>query len=100
MSKKATLATIKIFIRKNREALLVRTASKFEGMTDCVENTQNPAFIKALPGTHTNNLDVAGAWFVFDSCDYITPLNEPGLIGYNVYNCCGSFDIAIKAQGV
>jgi hypothetical protein len=98
-TKKVTLATVKSFIRKNRGALLIRNISDFDGMTDCVEQKQSPTFRPAhIINDHLeqNNLGIKGAWFVGESRDYFKPLNEPGMTGYNVYNCCGEFDLAIK----
>lgn len=98
---KVTLATIKSFVRKNRDALYIRTLSSFDGMTDCVQPCDNREFRKAeaAPEHMTRNtLGVRGAWFVFDSRDYFTPISENGFIGYHVYNCCGSFDLAVKQE--
>lgn len=98
--KKITMATIKSFIRKNEGRLFIRTKSSFDGMTDCVQECRDRDFSPALqsdlnqPGyTH----GIAGAWFVGESRDYLSPISEDGFTGFHVYNCCGSFDLAIRA---
>lgn len=98
--KKITLATIKSFVEKNRANLLINCISRFDGMTDGVEDCRNkgefhpiqPAFY----GSERDNIGIAGAWFVGGSRDYFSLLNKEGYFGYHVYNCCGSFDLAIK----
>lgn len=95
---KITMATIKSFIRKNEGKLLIRCLSDFDGMTDCVQPHSGPReFHPAQPGEHSNSLGVQGAWFVGGSRNNLSPLNENGFIGFHVYNCCGSFDLAIRA---
>jgi hypothetical protein len=95
---KPTLATVKKFVRQNRARLLVRNLSDFDGMTDCVERCADRGFRSAAPGKYTNDLGIAGAWFVFNSRDSISPLNESGMSGFHIYNCCGSFDLAIPDE--
>ena len=98
---KHTLASVKSFIRKNRDNLYIRNLSDFDGMTDCVESSNDKQFRKVEPAPEHmggNTLGIRGAWFVFQSRDTFSPLlSDAGeLIGYHVYNCCGSFDLAVK----
>ena len=95
---KATLATIKSFIRKNRENLLVAEKSHFDGMVDCVMPTGDKTFAPAHTAEYPcdNNFGIAGVWFVFGSRDWITPFEKDGLRGFNIYNCCGECEIAVK----
>ena len=98
-SKKITLATFKSFVKKNRNQLLINVGSSFDGMTDCVQSTNDSGFSTALDSDtpFNNNLGIHGVWLVFGSRDYFYPSNENGLTGIKVSNCCGSFTIAIRA---
>jgi len=100
MAKKATMATIKSFIRKNQGNLYVRYIGSFDGMTDSVEHipASDRSFQPVQPGTHpSHDLGIHGAWFVGSSRDYIMPIAENGFVGFHVYNCCGSFDLAVRS---
>jgi len=101
-NKKITLATFKSFVNKNRANLLIRVKSTFDGMVDGVRSTGDNSFDPALQADRlfSNNLGIAGVWLVFGSRDSFSPINEPGLIGIHVYNCCGSFDVAIRAEQI
>lgn len=97
---KVTMATIKSFVRKNQDKLYISCLSSFDGMTDCVQQSDDCSFAPAKPtelnnsGTHT--LGIRGAWFVGHSRDYFTPFSDSGFVGYEVSNCCGNFRIAVK----
>lgn len=96
--RKITKATVKKFIRENKENLLISNKSRFDGMVDCVMPSNNQNFRKAqvddLEDKYT--LGIKGAWFVGSSRDYFTPkFNDNGeLIEIEVYNSCGSFVLA------
>jgi len=96
-TKKATVATLKAFIRKNRKNLFVEVQSTFDGMTDCVERDYNSNFVRATDSDiyNKNTLGINGVWVV--GGDLIRSYNKNGFIGYNVYNCCGSFNLAVPA---
>lgn len=96
---KPTIATVKSFIRKNQGKLYIRFHSAFDGMVDGVRYHDGPReFHPAQPGAHvSNSFGINGAWFVGNSRDRLTPLNETEFSGFHVYNCCGSFDIAVKS---
>ena len=96
---KVTLATVKSFIKKNRDNLLISCRSEFDGMVDGVVGIEDKSFHPALPAEyeHSNNMNIAGAWFVFGSRDSITPFEKDGLRGFEIYNCCGSFALAVQA---
>lgn len=95
---KITKATFKSFISRNRERLLIRCESDFDGMTDCVESITNPQFKSAQPAERSfeNNLGIAGVWLVGQSRDSFREYSVNGLSGIHVYNCCGSFTVAVK----
>ena len=44
---KPTRATVKSFVKKNAEKLLICSKSRFDGMTDCVQQTGDKSFVKA-----------------------------------------------------
>lgn len=96
---KPTMATVKSFVRKNQGRLYIRYHSAFDGMVDAVRYHEGPReFHLTQPGEHvSNSLGIQGAWFVGSSRDYLTPLAENGFSGFHVSNCCGSFDLAVKA---
>lgn len=95
--KKATMATVKSFIRNNTDSLLISVSSRFDGMTDCVESTGNDSLTTALKTDNniSHTLGIQGAWFIGSSRDYIEPLNLAGFKGFHIFNSCGSFDIAV-----
>ncbi len=95
--KKATIATVKSFIKKNAEVLYTNVKSSFSGMTDCVES-YNGGFSKAVATTEhmEHTMGLQAAWFVGQSRDYIKPFNEDGFEGFRISNNCGCFIIAIK----
>ena len=99
MTKKITLATFKSFVKKNRENLLVRVSSDFDGMQDCVVANRDAKFKPAQScGNEDNTLGIQGVWLVKGSRDYITELDTMGYKGFRVSNCCGSFSVAIKTN--
>jgi len=96
---KTTLATIKRFIRENKDSLYINVKSSFDGMVDCVMPLDG-GFRKAEAEKDHNNhtLGISGAWFVLSSRDYFYDYHENGYKGYKVSNCCGSFILAIKEK--
>lgn len=103
--RKATMATVKSFIRKNEGRIYISFRSSFSGMSDCVEQCADRGFSLAQKTedhmAHTHGL--RGAWFVGSSRDTIsrmeTEINGQRADGFHIYNCCGSFDIvAIPEQ--
>lgn len=93
---KITKATLKSFVKKNREQLFVNVKSKFDGMTDGCES-QNGGFQTAQPTNHeAHTLGVKGIWLVGSSGNYFKPYSEDGFEGICVSNCCGHFIVAIR----
>lgn len=97
-TKKVTRATIKTFINKNMSNLYIKNSSNFDGMVDCVMQNAGAEYQKAVPATKRSdyNLGIAGAWFVGESRDYFELIDTPEKFGYNISNCCGSFDLVIN----
>lgn len=96
---KATMATVKSFVRKNRDNLMIDCRSSFDGMVDCVmPDKDRGTFSPALypEHSHENNMNIQGAWFVGGSRNSITPYNKDGMVGFDIYNCCGHFVLAVK----
>jgi len=95
--KKITLATIKSFVKKNKEKLFINVTSEFDGMIDGISSCKD-GFQKAklTESNNKNTLGINGAWFVGSSRDYFYSYEDDNYIGYNVYNCCGSFDLVIE----
>ena len=93
---KPTVATLKSFIAKNRANLFVQQKSAFDGMHDCVMQNQHAGFTPATASDgYKNTLGVNGVWVV--GRDSISPFEAQGFRGYSVYNCCGSFVLAVRA---
>jgi hypothetical protein len=101
MTKKITLATVKKFIRDNAGSLYIATKSRFDGMTDGCEPCADQSFTLAQAPeagrNHENTLGIQGAWFVFGSRDSFDAFEADGYKGIKVYNCCGSFRLAVRA---
>ncbi len=95
---KITRATFKSFVAKNRDRLLIRCESAFDGMTDCVQTNHGAQFKALRPSDRTfeNNLGIMGVWLVGQSRDYFREFSEGDLQGIHVYNCCGSFTVAVR----
>jgi hypothetical protein len=96
--KKITLATIKSFIRKNRDNLYIKNKSSFNGMTDGVDDCYDQSISKAGITEKNNkyNLGIPGAWFVGSSRDSFYIAEFGPYTGYEVYNCCGCFYLLTK----
>jgi hypothetical protein len=95
-TKKITLATVKSFIKKAGDNLHILRCSAFDGMEDGVRSTGNTEFVKATRGTiNKDTLGVAGAWFVGGSRNSFTAYNDGQFHGIKVWNCCGTFTLAV-----
>lgn len=96
--KKITLATIKSFVRKNKGKLFIFVKSTFDPMIDCVMPTTNKRFVRAnkTDYSYQYSLGIEYACFVGRGADMFRPYEDSQYIGYNVYNCCGEFNLAIK----
>lgn len=98
--KKITRATLKSFINKNRDQLLVKVESDFDGMVDCVMPSRDATFTPAVSDDRDyafeNTLGIRGLWLVGQSRDGFQPFEDDQLVGIKYYNCCGSGVIAIK----
>lgn len=106
--KKITLSTIKSFIKHNKGYLHISNRSDFDGRIDCVTESNDTGFRRAkylvedLPNTEGltdtdayYRLGISGAWFVRESRDHFTAWEDENWIGYEIYNCCGCFILAV-----
>ena len=102
--KKITLATIKSFIRKNKDNLYLQQRTRFDGMVDCVLPVKDVSISKINPllidFNESHTYGIKNAWFVGSSRDYFTQLTTgikcndfDNFTGYEVWNCVGSFFI-------
>lgn len=108
--KKITIATVKAFIRKNREKLLIKVTSRFDSMVDGVRSTDKEQFTPALdaeyydretgemvkvPSEDRSTAGIHGVWFVCGGGDWCQAFETETHIGYEVSNCCGSWSVAV-----
>ena len=94
---KITRATLKSFVKKNKENLFINVKSDFDGMIDgCVDvrNGFQQAIINEL--AHEYTLGICGVWLVGNSRDYFTKYEDENFEGIEVSNCCGRFIAAIR----
>jgi hypothetical protein len=94
---KVTRANFKSFIHKNRENLLIKVDSNFDGMVDCVmpvDDVYEP--IKATDNNISHTFGIAGVWLVGNSRDWFDTFDDGVLQGISVSNCCGNFRVAVR----
>ena len=94
---KITKSTIKSFIKKNISSLYIKVEAKFNGDCDCVIATDGGFSLAQKDESNASYmLGVKGAWFVGNSRDHFTAYDDGQFSGYEVYNSCGSFVLALK----
>jgi len=121
--KKITKATFKSFVKKNTDKLFIQLCSDFDGMSDCVEfiPSNQRKFVEMKKDTVSDSdyrygleqgktreqietsffnnkytLGYRGIWLVNHSRDSFQAYDDEQFTGIHVYNCCGSFTVAIK----
>lgn len=94
---KITRATIKSFIKKNFSNLFIRNISDFDGMIDGMKYHNNAKFRKAISTDRDEKytFGIDGA-YILPSRNLFKAFENEEYIGFNVWNCCGEFDIVIK----
>jgi len=90
--KKITLATLKSFIRKNADSLFCKTRSRFDGMTDSIEQVED--FFGSVSAEKA--LGLQGVYIVGGSRDRFRHFEDESFIGIEVSNCCGRGILAVK----
>jgi hypothetical protein len=94
---KITKSTLKSFINKNVAALFINVKSKFNGDCDGVISTAGGFSLAQKDESNASyTLGVKGAWFVGNSRDFFTAYEDGQFSGYEVFNSCGSFVLAVK----
>ena len=108
-TKKITRATVKAFIKRNRENLLIKVESDFDGMQDMVVSVED-TFTPAEPRKYwdrergcevegnpenQNTMGLVGVWFVGSGRDSCSAYETEFYRGFRVSNCCGSWIVAI-----
>ena len=98
--KKITRTTIKSFIKKNFDDLYISTRTRFNGMIDCVDAGADHSLHKGERDErerfHDTSLGIKNAYFVGNSRAYFQLYDLDGFKGYEIYNCVGSFILAVK----
>lgn len=97
-AKKPTLATLKSFVRKNRDKLLVRQRAWFDGMIDGMRWTPDSEFQPASEHSYNDDstLGIKGVCLVGGSRNYIQRFEDERFVGFEVSNCCADFTLAIR----
>ena len=90
--KKITLATLKSFIRKNADSLFCKTRSRFDGMTDSIEQVED-FFGRVSP---EKAIGLQGVYIVGSSRDRFRHFEDESFVGIEVSNCCGRGILAVK----
>lgn len=99
---KITLATLKSFARRNADKIYYKELSRFDGMSDMVENNDNPEWKKSeIIPMNTKNSNyyyrsgILGIYTV--GCrDYFELYEDDTYFGIEVWNSCGSSILAVK----
>lgn len=94
--KKITIATVKSFIKMNPEFLFINIKSRFDGMTDGVED-RHAGFQKIRKATqfHERTMGYEGVNFTSSTKNWCERYEDEFYQGFRVDNCCGCFIVAI-----
>lgn len=94
-----TMRNIKTFIKNNRESLLISELKKWGEPANDGEPTASIGFKTPKKDTAhpVYTLGIKGAWFMGHGCDYYYSYSANGKTGYEVFNGCAHFVLAIEA---
>jgi hypothetical protein len=94
---KVRITKLKKFIKDNKNQLYIKDSYHFDGMVDGTVDGDR-TFIKAQEANRymENNQGIAGVWLVGSSRDYITEFENDNFKGYEVYNACGCYTVAVR----
>ena len=99
---KITRATVKSFIRKNKNELFTKCKSSFDGMTDMVEPNHNASFKRVeteIDFSNEYNFGIDQIWLVGSSRDSFAYFEDDQFFGIEIYNSCGSSFVTVKKDG-
>lgn len=99
MAKKITKATFKSFVKKNIANLYSVCFSDFDGMQDCVTETER--ILKKVTSFDfsndcCNNCGMPNVWLCGSGDDYFSEIEYGGMHGIECYNCCGRWAVLTK----
>ncbi len=97
---KITLTTIKKFIKDNKEGLYIMPKSSFDGMVDCImpiDSDWKKIDPQKLNFEDKYTYGINGTWFT-PTGNLYSPYVDDVMVGYEVYNCCGSFLLAFRKK--
>lgn len=93
---KITRATFKKFIKQPN--LLISQHSSFDGMVDGVMPSSDRSFkpVTTTTAHYEHTLGINGVWLVGSSRDFFKHYEENGIVGIEVFNCCGRFIVGVR----
>lgn len=93
---KITKATLKSFIKNNRENLFVLHKTDFDGMTDGLRQIKDVPHKIEFTNEHTeHSLYIKGLWLVNRGRDYFSTYEDDMFKGIEVSNSCGCSVLAV-----
>jgi hypothetical protein len=99
-TRRITKATIKSFIKKNKNNLYLKVKRVFDGMIDGERDVKDDFSLVEVKdnqsNTFENTLGINGVWLVGSSRDGFRFYEDDFFKGFYCFNCCGSFILAIK----
>ena len=102
-ARKPTVATLKRWLVKNADKIVVLQESSFDPMSDCVTRCDGARWMPhdgPINLDDRNELGVKGLWLVGNSRDHIQEYSDAaGFVGYSVANCCGRSIVAVPPVG-
>jgi len=96
-TKKITMATLKSFAKRNADKLFVKNLSRFNGMSDCVEQVEDD-FSKTEVSEEYGffRTGIQGIYTVGSGRDYFSRFENEKYYGIEVFNSCGSSILAVE----
>jgi hypothetical protein len=94
--KKITIATVKSFIKKNKDILLINVKSRFDGQVDGVEDGKDGfKAIRISERFNSHTLGILGVWFTPSTRNWCQAYEDEFYTGFRVDNCVGCFVVAV-----
>ena len=78
--------------------LYISCKTSFDGMVDGCTSCSDKGFkpVTMIDSNLSSTLGISGAWFVGGSRNLFNTYEDENFTGIEVYNCCGSFVLAVK----